>query len=147
MESVIRAAAVYLFVLVLLRFTGRRTMSQMTAFDFVLLLIISETTQGAMTDGDNSIVNAFLLVTTFMTLDVLASLLKQRSRRFSDVVDGLPMIIVENGVPLRDRLHRSRIDEDEVLASARQTQGLERMEQIKYAVLERNGEISVIPKG
>lgn len=146
MESVLRAGAVYLIVLVLLRFTGRRTMSQMTAFDFVLLLIISETTQGAMTDGDNSLTSAFLLIATFVMLDVGASLWKRRSTAFSDVVDGLPMVVVADGKPLCDRLHRSRIDEDEVMTAARQTQGLERMEQIKYAVLEPNGEISVIPK-
>jgi uncharacterized membrane protein YcaP (DUF421 family) len=58
----------------------------------------------------------------------------------------VPLVVVENGQPLRDRMNKARIDEDDVLTAARQLQGLERMEQIKYAVLERNGGISIIPR-
>ena len=72
--------------------------------------------------------------------------LKQRSGTMERIVDGIPMVIVENGQPLTDRLRKSRMDEHDVLAAARRLRGLERMDQIKYAVLEADGDITIIPK-
>jgi uncharacterized membrane protein YcaP (DUF421 family) len=145
MESVLRAAAVYMFLLILFRLAGKRTLAEVTTFDFVLLLIISEATQQAMVDGDNSMTNAFLLVSTLIGLNVLMSELKQRFKGVERTLDSLPLLIVENGNPLRHRMNKERIDVDDVLDAARETHGLERLDQIKYAVLERNGKISIIP--
>jgi uncharacterized membrane protein YcaP (DUF421 family) len=145
MESVLRATAVYVFLLVLFRLSGKRTLARVTTFDFVLLLIISEATQQALVDGDNSMTNAFLLVATLVALNILFSEIKQRFKGAERVLDGLPLLLVEHGNLLHDRMAKERIDEDDVLDAAREHHGLERLEQIKYAVLERNGKISIIP--
>jgi uncharacterized membrane protein YcaP (DUF421 family) len=145
MDAILRGASVYVVLLLILRLSGRRTLGEMTPFDFVLLLIIAETTQQALLGDDFSVTNAFLLITTLVSLDILMSWLKTRFDAFDRIMDGLPMVIVEHGQPLQDRLRKSRLDEHDVLAAARRSQGLERMEQIKYAVLETDGGISIIP--
>ncbi len=145
MEAIVRAAAIYLFLLILFRLAGKRSISQITTFDFVLLLIISEATQQAMITNDFSITNALLVIITLVGIDIGMSLLKQRSDRLEKLVDGVPLVIVEDGKVLKDRMRKARVDEDDILTAARELQGLERMEQIKYAVLERSGGISIIP--
>lgn len=145
MDAILRAAAVYAFLLVLFRLSGRRTLSEITTFDFVLLLIIGEATQQALLGEDFSVTRAFLVITAIIVIDIALSLLKEHAPFFSKVIDGVPMVIVENGKPLRERMKRARVDESDVLESARQSQGLERLDQIKYAVLEANGSISIIP--
>ena len=145
MDSVIRGAVVYLFCLLVFRIAGKRTMTQVTTFDFVLLLIISETTQQAMIDSDHSITNAALLILTLVGLDIGLSLWKQRSSTVDKILDDVPLIIVEEGKLLQDRMDKSRVDLSDILSAAREKQGLERLEQIKYAVLERSGGISIIP--
>ena len=146
MESVVRVIAIYVFLLLVFRIAGRRTLSQMTTFDFVLLLIISEQTQQAMVDNDPSLTNAFLMILTIVGLDIALSLVKQRSPQIEKWLEGTSTIIVENGRPLKDRMAKARVDESDVLTAARHLQGLEHMEQIKYAVLERSGGITIIPK-
>jgi uncharacterized membrane protein YcaP (DUF421 family) len=145
MDSVIRAAVVYAVLLVLFRLAGKRTLAEVTTFDFVLLLIISEATQQAMVDGDNSMTNSLLLVSTLVGLNILMSELKQRFGFVERVLDGMPLLIVEHGNPLHHRMAKERVDVDDVLDAARESHGLERLDQIKYAVLERNGKISIIP--
>jgi uncharacterized membrane protein YcaP (DUF421 family) len=146
MESVIRPALVYLFVLVLLRLTGKRTLAQITTFDFVLLLIISEATQQALIGEDNSMINCAIVVSTLIGLNILMSLLKQRSPWFDRLLDDIPLVIVADGKPLKDRMQKARVDEDDVLDAARENHGLERMDQIRHAILERDGKISIIPR-
>jgi uncharacterized membrane protein YcaP (DUF421 family) len=146
MESVLRAAAIYIFLLIVFRIAGNKVLGEITTFDFVLLLIISEATQQGMIANDYSLTNAFLVILTLLSLDIGLSLLKRRSRRLDHLVEGLPLVIVQNGKPLKDLMHKACVDEEDVLAAARQSQGLERMEQIKFAVLESNGGISIIPK-
>jgi len=145
MESIVRAAVVYLFLLLLFRLAGKRTLAEVTIFDFVLLLIISEGTQQALIGDDNSMLNAFLIVATLVALNVLFSEIKQRFKVSDRVLDGLPLLIVEDGKPLHERMQKERVDVDDVLDAAREIHGLEKLEQIKYAVLERNGKISIIP--
>lgn len=146
MDSILRAAAVYIILLVLFRICGRRTLSEMTAFDFVLLLIIGEATQQALLGEDFSLTNAFLVIVTLLSLDVGLSLWQQRSKFASRLIEGVPTVLVENGRPLPDLMAKSRVREDEVMEAARRLQGLERMDQIKFAVLEVSGGITIIPK-
>jgi uncharacterized membrane protein YcaP (DUF421 family) len=144
-ESVIRAVAIYSLLLVLFRITGNRSLGQITTFDFVLLLIISEAAQNGMVGNNYSITNAVILIVTLVTVDVLLSLLKTRAPRIERWLEGAPLVIVEHGQPLLDRMRRARLDEQDVLAAARRHHGLERMAQIKYAVLERGGDITILP--
>jgi uncharacterized membrane protein YcaP (DUF421 family) len=145
-DSVLRAAAIYLVLLVLFRVAGRRTLSEMTSFDFVLLLVIGEATQQALLGEDFSLINAVLVIVTLIMLDVLISWVTQRSRIAGKLVEGVPMVIVADGKPLHDRMRTARIELADVLEAARHTQGLERMDQIKYAVVETSGGITIIPK-
>lgn len=146
MESVLRAAAIYAFLLVLFRITGRRALSEITTFDFVLLLVIGEATQQALLGDDFSVINAFVVIATLVLIDILLSLFKERSPRVGRFLDGVPLIVVEYGKPLTERLRKARLTEEDILEAARQSQGLERLEQIRFAVLEKNGQISVIPE-
>ena len=146
MDAVLRAAAIYLFLLVVLRLSGRRTLSEISNFDFVLLLIIGEATQQALLGEDFSMTTAVLVILTLITLDIGMSLLKRQSGTAEKLIEGVPMIIVENGRPLHDRMSKARVDEKDVIEAARRLQGLERIDQIRFAVLEVNGGISVIPK-
>jgi uncharacterized membrane protein YcaP (DUF421 family) len=145
MEAVVRGATIYLVILILFRISGNRSLGHITSFDFVLLLIISEATQQALLGDDSSIVSALLVIITMVSLDIGISLWKQRTPRVDRLIDGVPILIVADGKPLKDRMDKERVDENDVLAAARERQGLERMDQIKYAVLERNGGISIIP--
>lgn len=145
MEAVLRAAIVYAVLLVLFRIAGKRALGQITTFDFVLLLVISEAVQNAMVGQNYSITHAFLVVATLMVMDVGLSLVKRRAPIIDKLVDGVPVILVEHGRPLTDRLKKSRVDESDIMASARRLHGLQQMAEIKYAILERSGDISIIP--
>lgn len=146
MESIVRGLIVYVFLLVVFRISGKRTLSSATAFDLVLLLIISETTQQAMVDNDSSTTNAALLVLTLVGADVFLSVLKQRFPALDPIIDGNAVILVRDGTVLKDRLDRERVDTNDILEAARLQLGLENLNQVKLAVLERGGRISVIPK-
>lgn len=146
MEAVLRAIAIYLFLMVLFRISGRRSLGDITTFDFVLLLIISEATQQAMLGENFSLTNGFLVILALVSFDIAMSLLMRRFPGLSAWVQGKPLIIVDEGRPLRDLMRKARVEEDDILTAARITQGLERMDQIKYAVLERSGGISIVPR-
>lgn len=146
MDSVVRAVIVYFFLLVIFRIAGRRAIAQSSVFDLVLLLIIANVADNALLGDDNSMTNALLQIVTLTTLFLGLSLLKQRSPRLTRLLEGLPLVIVQNGQPIRELMRQMQVDEADVLNAARESQGLERMDQIKYAVLETNGIISIIPK-
>jgi uncharacterized membrane protein YcaP (DUF421 family) len=146
MDTVFRALGIYFGLLLILRASGKRSLAQITVFDFVLLLILGEATQQALIGDDFSMTTGLLLIVSLVGTDMTLSYLKEKFPPIDRWVDGLPLVIVEDGKPLSDRMTQSRVDEGDVLAAARERQGLERMEQIKYAVLERSGGISIIPK-
>ncbi len=146
MESVIRAAVIYLVLLLLFRVAGKRSLAQLSPFDLIILLIISEAIQEALIGGDSSMTNAFLIVVTLLGIDIGLSLLKQRSDRLDKLLDDVPLVLVADGTVLQGRLDKSRVDVVDILGSAREMHGLERLDQIKYAVLEPNGGISIVPK-
>ena len=147
MEIVARAAALYAFLLLLFRVMGKRSMAQITAFDFVLLLIVGEATQQALIGNDFSLVTAFVAIATLMLLDLALSLAKARWPSLDPILDSTPLVIVADGRLIQDRAGRERVDLEDVLAAARERHGLERLDQIKFAVLERSGGISIVPKG
>jgi uncharacterized membrane protein YcaP (DUF421 family) len=145
MEAVIRASAVYGFLLLVFRVFGKRSLAQITTFDFVMLLIVAETTQQALLGDDFSVTNTVVLVATLFILDFVLSRMKDRWRWFERVAESVPLVIVKDGKPLQDRMRRTGIDLNDVLTAARERQGLERLDEIKYAVLEKNGGITIVP--
>lgn len=110
MDAILRGFIIYLFLLVLFRIAGRRTLGQMTNFDFVLLLIISEATQNAMIGNDFSLTNGMLVILSLVGLDIAFSLLKQRFPALNRHLEGLPLVLVEQGRPLKELMRKSRVD-------------------------------------
>jgi uncharacterized membrane protein YcaP (DUF421 family) len=146
MDPVLRGFVIYFAVWLLIRLSGRRTLAELTTFDFILLLIIAEATQQALLGDDFSMTNGLLVVLTLITINIGLAVLQRWWPPLGKVFNGVPTVIVEEGRPLRDLMQRARVEEDDVLEAARRLQGLERMDQIKYAVLEKSGGISIIPK-
>lgn len=146
MEIIIRAIFVYMLILVVFRMSGKRVLSQMTAFDFVLLILVGEATHGALLGEDYSLTGAVLAVGTLVTLDVFFAYFSNKSDLFDKITNGVPVIVLKNGEPVQSRMDEENIEIDDILEAARRTQGLENLDQIKYAVLERDGEISIVPE-
>jgi uncharacterized membrane protein YcaP (DUF421 family) len=146
LESVLRALAIYIFMLVIFRIAGRRTLGEMTSFDFVLLLFISEALQQGLVGEDFSIINAYLVVGTLVGTDILLSKIKEKSKTAEKWIDGTPIVLVRDGKQLSERMKKARVDEDDILSAARSQLGLANMQEIAYAILEKDGAISVIPK-
>jgi uncharacterized membrane protein YcaP (DUF421 family) len=146
MDSVLRAAVMYLVLMILFKIAGRRSLADLNTFDFVLLLIIGEATQQALLGDDFSVTNSVLIIATLIAIDVGFSQLKQRSKRIALLLDGGPTVIVENGQPLIRRMKKARVTEADIMEAARSNQGIARMSDIRYAIIERNGTISIIPE-
>lgn len=146
MDTVIRGLFVYLFLLIVLRLSGKRSLSQMTTFDFVLTLILSETVQQAMIDNDNSLTNGALLVITLIGFDILLSQAKRRYPAVAKLIDSTPVVIIKEGEILKGSMDGERVSEEDILEAARENQGISRLNLIDYAVVEENGHITIIPK-
>ena len=145
MNPVIRGLAVYLFFYIIFRILGKRSLAEITTFDFVLLLIISETTTDALVGEDYSLMASFIMISTLVGVDLVLTFTKGKWKWFEKISDGAPLVIVDKGVPLKKRMKKSKVDEEDILEAARNLHGLEKMEQVKYAVLEKDGSISIIP--
>lgn len=146
MEIVVRAAVLYFFLLLLFRAAGKRTLAQITVFDVVLLFVIGEVTGPAILAGEASLTGAALAVVTLVGIDVGLSVVKRSSKTIDRLLDGVPVVVVKDGRPDREAMRRERVDTDDVLAAARQSRGVDRIEAIGVAVLERGGQKSVIPR-
>ena len=146
MDTVLRAAAMYAVLMVLFKIAGPRSLAEITTFAYVLLKIIGEATQQALLGDDFSMTKSFMVIVTLIAIDVGFSLLKLRSDWVSRLIDGGPTIIVEDGRILEGRMRHARLIEADIMEAARSSQGIETLDQIKFALIERNGKISVIAK-
>ena len=146
MPPVLRITIIYLFLMALFRLAGHRTLADISTFDFVLLLIISEMVQQAVVADDPSLTNAILLCSTLVGLDIAFSLWKHHAPGIENLLEGKPVLLVNHGEPLANAMDAMRVDVNDVLAAARLSQGLERRDQIRFAVLEKSGGISIIPE-
>lgn len=143
MITIVNAIIVYWVLLFALRLVGRRGPSLMTPFEIIILFLMGGMGLQAIVGNDHSLTNALLGITTVVLMHALVASLKQWSPRFGRIVDGTPIIVFGKGQWHKDRMHQLRIDQQDVMAAAR-SQGVERLEQVKYAVVERNGGISVV---
>jgi uncharacterized membrane protein YcaP (DUF421 family) len=144
-ELVARALIIYVFLLVLLRLTGKRQVGQLAPFDLVLLLVLSNAVQNAMNGGDNSVTAGLLLALTLIVLNVAMANLTWRSRRLEALLEGKPRVLVHNGKLQVRTLARERITRHELMAALRDA-GASKIEDVGVAVLETSGHISVQPK-
>jgi uncharacterized membrane protein YcaP (DUF421 family) len=146
MDSVIKSLVVYFVLWLVIRGSGRRTLGQLTVLDFILFLIVGGAAQRALMAQDYSLTHAFLVIATFVVVDIIVSFVERDVPSLAKILKGVPTIVVDNGQVLHGRLRRARLTEDEVLEAARQRYGLERMDEIKFAIFEASGEISIIPR-
>jgi uncharacterized membrane protein YcaP (DUF421 family) len=145
MDVIIRSIVIYVMLWALLRLAGRRTLGELNSFDLVLLLVIGGATQRALLGQDYSVTTAMLVIATLILVDVGLSLLMRSFPALTRIINGAPMIVVEHGKPLTRRLGWARISAEDVMVAARHLHGLERLEDIKFAILEANGKISIVP--
>ena len=145
MDLVLRATVVFLFVLVLTRIVGRRELSSLEPFDMILLIVIGDLIQQGITQSDYSVTGALIVISTLALLTVATSFVNFRFGPMRQVLEGEPVVLVENGRPLERNLRRERISIEELEAEGRQHE-VTRVSDMRWAVLETNGRISVIPK-
>lgn len=142
----IRALSVYIFVLLLLRVSGKRQMGQMSPTEFVAILLISNAVQNSMNGGDNSLVGGLWLAAILIAVSTLISYLTYKSRIFSSIFEGTPTLLVHNGKLLKKNLSRERLSESELKALLRK-QGVHEYQVLQSAILEADGTLSVTRVG
>lgn len=142
-EFVVRAIVVYVFVLVILRLTGKRQVGQMAPFDLVLLLILSNAVQNAMNGGDNSVTAGMILATTLVSINLFVSWLTFRSRTFEALVEGRPIILIHDGKVDPYGMRCANMTKHELDAELR-TAGCTGPAEVRFAVLENTGKVTVI---
>jgi uncharacterized membrane protein YcaP (DUF421 family) len=144
-ELVIRSVVIYVFLIILLRVTGKRQVGQLAPFDLVLLLVLSNAVQNSMNAGDNSLVGGMIAATTLIAINYVVAMLTYRSKRMEALVEGRPQVLIHNGKLFESVLTDARMTHHELNAALRQA-GCISVEEVHCAMMENNGSISVIPK-
>lgn len=145
MDTVIRIIVIYIVILIGMRVIGKREFAQLSPLELVTLLLIPEIASQSMVRQDFSVTNALIGLITLFALVFINSTLMHRFRKFERTVSGKPSLLVYHGRFLEEAMNRERVTPDEVFAAMR-TFGLESLEQIKWAILETDGRISIIPE-
>ncbi len=144
-EKILRSGVVYLFILLAFRFAGKRQVGQLTPFDLVVLLIISNAVQNSMIGNDNSVGGGMIGAATILILNWIVVEVSYRFKPARRLLEGQPALLVHNGKILTENLKHERITLEDLQAALRRS-GVGDVHQVRYAVLEENGQISVIPK-
>jgi uncharacterized membrane protein YcaP (DUF421 family) len=145
MDIVLRAAIAFSFVFLLTRVVGRRELSQLEPFDLILLIMMGDLVQQGVTQSDYSVTGIFLAAGTLALMTVLVSYLSFRFKRLRPILDGEPLVILQDGKPIDANLKRERLTVEEVAQEAR-IQQIGSLDEVEWAVLERTGQISFIKK-
>jgi uncharacterized membrane protein YcaP (DUF421 family) len=144
MDLVVRAIVVFFAIFLVTRVIGRRELSTMEPFDLILLIVTGDLVQQGVTQSDYSLTGALTVICTIALLTVLLSYASFKVPRLRPVLEGEPLVLVQDGQVIERNLRRERITLDELLAEARQQQ-VASLDEVRFAVLETNGRISVIP--
>ena len=144
-ELIVRSAAVYAFLLVILRVTGKRQVGQLAPFDLVLLLVLSNAVQNSMNGGDNSLVGGLVSATTLIALNYSIGFVTFRSKRLESIIEGRPQVLAHNGHLFEDVMAKSQLTHHELEAALRQA-GCANVGDCHSVILENNGVISVVQK-
>jgi uncharacterized membrane protein YcaP (DUF421 family) len=145
MDLVIRAAAIFFFVFLITRIVGRRQLSELEPFDLILLVVIGDLVQQSVTQSDESVTGALIVISTVAVLSVGVSWASFRSRRVRLVTEGEPVVLVHDGRPIERNMRRERITLADIEEEARQAQ-LTSVADVRWAILENDGQISCIPR-
>lgn len=144
-EFVVRGLIVYIFMLFILRLTGRRQIGQMSPFDLVLLLVLSNAVQNSMNGGDNSVLAGIILSITLIGLNSLIAWVTYRSKKIENLIEGKPQILIHNGHVYEDVMSHEKLTHQELEAALRR-EGVATIADVHFAILETNGDISVRSK-
>lgn len=142
-EFVGRAALVYFAIMVLVRLSGKRTVGEFTPFDLVVVILIGESTQGALTGGDESVVGALIVSATLIALNYFIGFATTRSKLIDKIVEGEAVLLVRDGAVIAGALKRNNIPDSD-LDEALRAEGIEDRSEVRRAFLETDGTISVI---
>jgi uncharacterized membrane protein YcaP (DUF421 family) len=145
MDLVLRALVLFAGVYILLRVVGRRELAQMEPIDFILLIVLGDAIQQGLTQDDYSVTGALTVIFTVAAIQVVLGYFTFRSKRLRTLMEGEPIVLVENGRVLDKNLRRARIAEDELAEEARLSQ-VTSLNDVAWAVLETSGKVSIIPK-
>jgi uncharacterized membrane protein YcaP (DUF421 family) len=145
MDIVLRAVVAYVFIVFMLRIIGRRELSTLAPSDLVLLVVMGDMIQNGVTQSDYSVTGVFLAVSTFAMLTVAMSVLTFKSRRAQTLIEGQPLILLQDGKPITKNLHAERLNLDDIAEEARAS-GIESLDEIRWCVLEVSGSMSFIKK-
>ena len=145
MDIVLRAAVAYVFIVFMLRIIGRRELSSFGPTDIVLLVVMGDLIQNGVTQSDYSVTGVFLAVSTIGLMSVGSSFITYRSPLARRLVEGEPVILVEDGKPIAKNLKSERLTVDDVTQEMR-GQGIESLERVKWCVLESSGSMSFVKK-
>jgi uncharacterized membrane protein YcaP (DUF421 family) len=145
MDLAIRATAMFFFMVILTRVVGRRELSSLSSFDLVLLIVLGDAIQQGLTQDDYSVIGALIVVVTIAGWQVATSYTSFRWRRARAFLEGMPIVVMQDGKVIEENLRRERMTEDE-LAEEMRLQQIARFEDVEWAILERNGSISFIQK-
>ena len=146
MDLVLRTVFVYVIIVVITRAVGRRELGTMQPFDLVLLVVMGDLVQQGITQSDNSATGALIVLCTLATLTVATAYLGFRFNRVRPVLEGQPVVIVKDGRILEDNLRAQRMTVDELNSEARLKQ-IASLDEVRYAVLETNGQVSFVTSG
>lgn len=142
-ELVIRGTCIYFFMFIIMRLWGKKHLGEMAAFDFILLLFISEAVQNSLVDDDKSLFGGMIVIVTFLFWNSLINKLTFRYRKLEQILDGEPRVLIKNGKVNPELMRKEKITEQELYEALRQ-EGVDELKKVKLATLETNGHLSVI---
>jgi len=145
MDLAVRSAAIFFFVFLLMRIVGRRELSSLEPFDLILLVVLGDSVQQAVTQDDYSVTGAFIVVSTIALLQVFVSYVNFKVPFLRSVIDGQPIVVVQDGKLIEPNARRERLTLDDIAEAAR-LQQIASLEDVQWAVLETSGEMSFIEK-
>jgi uncharacterized membrane protein YcaP (DUF421 family) len=143
-EFVARGIIVYVFLILILRLTGKRQIGQLSPFDLVLLLVLSNAVQNSMNGGDNSVAAGMILAATLIAVNWLTGMLTYRSKRAERLIEGSPLVLLHNGRIYEQALDEAQLTREELLSAIR-SEGYANLNDVRAVILENDGSISVIP--
>ena len=143
-EFVLRGLIVYLFLILILRLTGKRQIGQMSPFDLVLLLVLSNAVQNSMNGGDNSVAAGLILSITLVAANWFTGYITYRSKAAERLIEGSPQVLLHNGKIYEKALSEAQLTREELMSALR-SEGFSDFGDVRAAILENDGSISVIP--
>ncbi|MBX2987292.1 MAG: DUF421 domain-containing protein [Bdellovibrionaceae bacterium] len=144
-ELIVRALAIYFFLLLALRLMGKRQVGELAPFDFVVLLLLSDALQNSMVGEDKSLPGGMIVAGTMLLVDRGLTCLSFRFKKVDDFLEGVPQVLISDGKKCRKSIESERITDKELMAALRE-HDCEGISDVKLAILETNGDITVIPK-